>query len=873
MPDGCLDEGTVVAFLDGRLVDTARSSVEDHLATCSDCTELMTLAAAEQSERDRAPEGPPLIGSLAPGLRVDRYQILGAIGRGGMGEVYAAYHPDLDRRIALKVVTESGGGGPERRARLLREARAIARLSHPNVIAVFDAGTVGDRVYIAMEFVEGVTVDAWLRAEARGWREILDVYVAAGRGLAAAHAAGVVHRDFKPQNVMVTRDRSVRVMDFGLARLAEEPPDPAGDGSENASPFPITVTRTGAVLGTLAYMSPEQFRGEPLDARADQFSFCVALHEALYGRRPALAHLDIAPSPHVAEPDAPKPRQGAPTWLRAVIARGLSRDRDGRFPSMDALLDAIDGRRTRVRQRTAAVAVGVALASLTLSAWRLATASHVSCAVPTDRLAAVWPARDETSPRRQAVHRAITAGARPNAETTWQLVAKAIDDYMAQWSAAYVQTCEATHVRGEQSGEVLDLRMACLSEKLDGVRALTEVLAAADKATNFSQAVTAAYDLAPLNHCADVAALRSAIPPPNPKVAETVSSLRRALRDATALEEIGDDRAALAKAKEILPQAEAVGYKPLLGEVLWLKGAVESDSTPATAQATLERSLYVAEASRDDVTGAKAAISLIYVAGAVQSRREESDRWANLAEAILERRATPEPRLRAWLLHNRGMVETQSRRFEAGRPLLERALAIKEAELGKKHPDVARTAIGLAWTLTELGRADEALPLLDRAIEILALDANSIELAIAHNNRGDALNALKRYADAETEYTAALRGLRAQLGPANHKTAYPLHGLGQARLEAGDARRAVPYLTEALDLKSGHDPDAVSVADTQFLLARALVGSGGDRARARRLAEAARETYAKLEETGKRQAVGDWLGAVDSGHAKSPKNE
>ena len=143
-----------------------------------------------------------------------------------------------------------------------------------------------------MEFVEGQTLDAWLRAQPRSWREVLDVFIAAGRGLAAAHAAGVVHRDFKPQNVMIGRDGSVRVMDFGLARLDEEPveSDP-GVARGEASPLPLTVTKTGAVVGTPAYMAPEQFRREPLDARADQFSFCVALHEALYGQRPALAHL------------------------------------------------------------------------------------------------------------------------------------------------------------------------------------------------------------------------------------------------------------------------------------------------------------------------------------------------------------------------------------------------------------------------------------------------------------------------------------------------------------------------------------------------------------------------------------------------------
>ena len=866
MLGGCLDEGTVVAFLDGRLLDTERSSVEDHLADCDNCTELMTLAAAEHSERSRAPEGPPLIGSLAPGLRVDRYQILGAIGRGGMGEVYAAYHPDLDRRIALKVVNESGAGAPERRGRLLREARAIARLSHANVISVFDAGTVGDRVYIAMEFVEGVTVDAWLRAEPRGWSEILDVYVGAGRGLAAAHAAGVVHRDFKPQNVMVGHDRSVRVMDFGLARLAEEPADPADAVSADASPLPTTVTRTGAVLGTLAYMSPEQFRGEPLDGRADQFSFCVALHEALYGHRPALPHLDIAPSRDIAEREAPKPRQGAPTWLRGVIARGLSRDRDDRFPSMEALLGAIDRRRTRVRQRTAVVAVGVALASLSLSAWRLAAAGRVSCAPPTDRLAAVWPAGDETSPRRQAVHRALGAGGRPSGETTWQLVAKAIDDYTTQWSAAYVQTCEATHVRGEQSGEVLDLRMACLSEKLDGVRALTDALARVDRQALPPLAIGAAQDLAPLSQCADAATLRSAIPPPHAKAAEAVATLRRSLRDATALEEVGDNRAALIKTQEMLPQVEALGYKPLLGETLSLMGLILADNEPARAELLLERSLYAAEASRDDVTAAKSAASLVYVVGAAMLRREESYRWGKLAEAILDRLPTPQPRIRAWLLHNQGTVETQSRRFEAGRPLLERALAMKEAALGKDHPDVARTAIGLGWNLTELGRADEALPLLERAIQILSLDPDSLELAIARNDRGDALNMLKRYADAEPDYRDALRVLRTQVGARNHLTGYPLHGLGEARLAAGDARGAVRLLTDALELKAGHDPDVVSVADTQFLLARALVAAGADRKRAVRLARQARDVYSQNNSSQKADAVAGWLATHQGAH-------
>src|SRR5262245_12151765 len=211
MKESCLDEAFVLGFLDGTLSEQVRSEVETHVTTCHACAELLTWAAADRENRSQSAgrEGRPFIGRLEPGSRVDRYQILSAVGRGGMGEVYAAYHPDLDRRIALKVVGESSGNSAERRARLLREARAIARLSHANVVSVYDAGTVGDSVYIAMEFVEGETVDEWLRSKPRSWRDVVDVFIAAGRGLRAAHEAGVIHRDFKPQNVMIGRDGSV----------------------------------------------------------------------------------------------------------------------------------------------------------------------------------------------------------------------------------------------------------------------------------------------------------------------------------------------------------------------------------------------------------------------------------------------------------------------------------------------------------------------------------------------------------------------------------------------------------------------------------------------------------------------------------------
>jgi serine/threonine protein kinase len=320
-----LDERTVLAFLDGTLPIRMRDDIEAHLGTCHPCADLVTWAGADVANVDRPPgrEGRPFLGRLPPGTRMGRYRVLGAVGRGAMGEVYDAYQEDLDRRVALKVSFGTGTLA-EQKARLLREAKAAAKLSHSNVVAVYDAGTIEDRAFIAMELVEGETLDGWLARKPRKWREIVDVFFAAGRGLAAAHAAGIIHQDFKPQNVMIGVDGSVRITDFGLAQVVRNDDD-------------ATMPRAGALLGTPAYMAPEQFRCEFVDARADQFSFCVALHEALYGTRPTLTRVGV-PRPTL----APKRRTRAPSSLHAIVWRGLDPEPNRRFPTMIALLGAID---------------------------------------------------------------------------------------------------------------------------------------------------------------------------------------------------------------------------------------------------------------------------------------------------------------------------------------------------------------------------------------------------------------------------------------------------------------------------------------------------------------------------------------------------
>jgi tetratricopeptide (TPR) repeat protein len=853
---GCLDEGTVVAFLEGQLAAPERSIVEDHLATCGSCTELLTWAAASDGGRSRAPEGRPFVGTLAPGSRVDRYQILGAVGRGGMGEVYAAYHPDLDRRIALKVVGESGARAPERRARLLREARAIARLSHPNVIAVHDAGTVDDRVYIAMEFVEGETVDAWLRTRPRSWREVVDVFIAAGRGLAAAHAAGIVHRDFKPQNVMIGRDGPVRVMDFGLARVAEEPPDASPSMRDaNALPLPATVTKTGAVIGTLAYMSPEQFRGEPLDARADQFSFCVALHEALFGRRPALAHLSTLQN---AEAGAAPDIGAAPSWLRAIVSRGLAEQRERRFPSMDALIRFLVKGRAAPRLRAVGAGISLTVLLVALGGWRVARGARMSCAVPEARLGAAWSGREDT--RRLVVHRAFTASGRPTAETSWQRVSRLLDEYIGGWSSMYIETCEATHVRGEQSADVLDLRMSCLNDNLDQVRALTNVLASADGAA-IGRAVAATHDLTPVSRCADVALLRSAVAlPRDQKTLDAVRELRTSLREAQALRDVANFREARERAAALLPRVEATKYAPLLAEVLELIGcSVPTGEDPADTERTLHRALFTAEAARDDVTAALAAVDLIYLVGVDLNRPKEAETWLRLSESILDRLGPGHDRIRAWALNNIASVMLVTGQLERSETLGRQAIALKESALGKDHPDVALSLGGLSSALEEQGRPQEALQTADRALQILALhgDPESDSYGREQTRRGEALVALGRGSEAEAAFSIALKVYRTH--EEDMEVSFALHGLGNARLLQGSPASAVTVLEKALRIRERHWHDDYFVAEARFSLARALWETRRDRKRSLNLAREARKTLRAQPFPRREQAVVRWL--------------
>lgn len=363
-----------------------------------------------EARRARASVESRLFSSPAEPVTVGRYQVQGRIGSGGMGVVYRAHDPELDRDVAVKLMNPEAGGPESQmaRGRLVREARAMARLAHPNVLHVYDVGTVSDGVFIAMELVEGESLDAWLSRAARPWRAVLNRYLDAGRGLSAAHAAGVIHRDFKPENVLVGTDGRVRVGDFGLAGAPAAAENELRDSDEALDERPVAeaLTRTGALLGTPKYMAPEQESGAPPNARSDQFSFCVALYEALYGRPPFEGSSVYEYRWHVREGRIlpPLPDTGVPASVFEDLARGLSVDPAERHPGMEVLLARLervlaDPRARTTRRRTRFALLG-ALLALTLGVgWALGRRPSQADESPTRAAPAVAVTDDAPKPR------------------------------------------------------------------------------------------------------------------------------------------------------------------------------------------------------------------------------------------------------------------------------------------------------------------------------------------------------------------------------------------------------------------------------------------------------------------------------------------
>jgi tetratricopeptide (TPR) repeat protein len=779
------------------------------------------LGDPEQRRRQLAIEA-ALFGTREAVVEVGRFRLLQRIGEGGMGTVYAAYDAHLDRKIAIKLILPGWIDSTEGRERTLREARALARLSHPNVVHVYEVGEIEDQLFVAMEFLAGPTLRKWIdENRARSWQEVIPVFRQAGEGLAAAHLEGIVHRDFKPHNAMLGADGRVRVLDFGLARLAasEGPPSPAladADAVAVEGQIDVAITISGTLIGTPAYMAPEQLEGRAVDARSDQFGFCVALYEALYGRRPfageKLADLIDAVT-HGRIADAPS-GSAVPAWLRRVVVRGLSSDPAQRFESMRALLDALADDPTLRRRRWWAAAGLVGL--LGGGAFGLTQAIENDaniCAGAQDKLDGVW---DEQ--RRAEVEAAFLGTQLSYASDTWTRVEPVIDRYTEQWVADRTAACQATQ-DGEQSSELLDLRMACYDRQLVSVRELLDVLVQAD-ATVVENATTAVASLPELELCADVELLLAEIPPPqDPEVAERVAVLEERLAEALSLEQLGKYEDGLTVVDPIVAEAEVLGHEPSLARALLRQGGLRGRAGDLEgAQASIERCYGLALGLNMTCEAANAAFGLVDLIGRRIGRPEDGRRWLMHAEPLV--RACGNDEFRVWLDLQHGNVLEFAGDYERALELYERAWA--EAERLKMDNPSAISALDNAGNaLGYLGKWDQARSYIERGLELrkAALGPKHPSIGNSLNNLGMILDGQGKPAEARDHYERALAIFESTVGPDHQLTGNVLSNLAKVTNLLGEYEQARMYLERALEVsKKASGPEHPSVGMLHYNL-------------------------------------------------------
>ncbi len=799
-----------------------------------------------------------------------RFLILRRAGAGGMGVVYVAYDPELDRKVAVKLLLPSLSGSAREEAaalRLVREAKAMARLSHPNVVSVYDVGTYKGQVFIAMEFIEGDALRIWLHETTRTTSEILAVFQEAGKGLAAAHREGLVHGDFKPDNVLVDRKGRVRVVDFGLASAHDR-----DDGEPTHSPHDLELstqtTLISRIKGTPAYLAPEQLervRGSP---RTDQFSFCVSLYEGLYGQRPfdgtTVAELHQAIQSGVAP--EPQARQ-LPTWLRRILVKGLSCDPAERFQDMDTLLAALarDPSRRRRQLLVGALALALLIVAGLSYRWALLRALHERqglCAGAADELKGVW---DEQ--RRQQAKRSFLATGLPYAADTWARVVVRLDRHTQAWIEMHTQACQATHLRGEQSPALLDLRMTCLQHRLTETRSLIDLLVNADQGVveNAAQAVAGLADLSP---CADAAALLSAGSSPVTEEESTlIQDIRSKLAQARAQELLARFPPAQRLADLALAEAETLADRELIAEARLLQADLLARLGDPHADGAYEDAFFIAESTHADVLPAQISLALMHQATG-RLDLAAANRWSRHARALIDRLGDERPvdrrsleselyaqlgtlhvhenrlaqaeddyrrsldlcmslpvekDLRLAAIHNNlGNLQVLRGDFSRAAIQLERSAAIYREVLGQHHPSVAISLNNLGELASRRGEWEAARSTYSQALAILtaAVGSDHPNVGVIENNLGNVALELGEFDTATIRFTRAKVIFTASFGAENPALAFPLTGLGETLLAQGHPVKAQELLERALALRDQGSP--AELARTRFSLAKAL---------------------------------------------------
>jgi tetratricopeptide (TPR) repeat protein len=844
----------------------------------------------------------------------------------------------------------------------------MAQLSHPNVVSVYDVELDCEGVVLVMEYVEGGTLRSWLK-KPRSWREILDAFIDAGRGLAAAHEAGVLHRDFKPSNVLVGTDGRIRVMDFGLARLETRgcPPRLAEIADESSSSLlegiTVELTAGGAVMGTPAFMAPEQHEGLPLHAAADQYAFCVALWLAIAGSYPFGQPGELLPEAKRAGPPRWPRDVRVPRALVTAVRRGLAPVADHRWSSMDALLRVLADVRRPASRRWRGLGFVTAVAVTSSAAAGFLGEPTEQCAGASDELVEAWG-----DTRRNAAEAAMLATKLPYSRDLWLATETKLAAYSQEWIAMHRDSCEASTVRGEQSPALMDMRMACLHGAKVQLAATTRLLAEADPEV-MGNVPDLLASLPDLQRCARIDALQAEVMPPDAEDAEEVHAVRSELARARALREAAkyDDSAAVVEG--VVARTAALEYGPLQTELALAAGhAYEELGAYERSEGEFERAMQSALEFRQWDEALEAATELVFVVGSKLGRSDGGLAYAATARGLLARSSSPVT-AEARILTKLGPVykaqgkyveaETELRaavkllattyapehphlltarsnlanalssqgRFAESEAEHRAVLALRESTLGPSHPQVAESRTNLGTVLSKLGRPVEAeiehrialwiwsgsfgdehpsvitsrsniatvlgsqgryaeaeaehrtvialweatlgpahrglavsrnnlSTVLEKqkrfveaeaeqraALDILKrlLGAEHPEVAMAHNNLGSVLSSQGRIEEAEREHRIALEVAEKVLGRRHPNLAASQHNLGYVLMERKRYADALVLLEESWSTRSTAPVSGTERALTAFTLARALWETRGDRARARALAETARD--------------------------------
>jgi serine/threonine protein kinase/tetratricopeptide (TPR) repeat protein len=766
---------------------------------------------------------------IGSGRVIGRYTVLERLGAGATATVFSAYDAQLERIVALKVLRAQLETS-DIRVRLLREAQAMARLRHANVVTVYDVGTFGDRIYIAMEFVDGMTLRRWVQREPRPWREVLDVLKGAGRGLVAAHEAGLVHRDFKPDNVLVGSDGRVLVTDFGIARrdqptsaasgesgartgirtLAQKLESERRDASATAEATPTTETSTlrswsissseplteeGAVLGTPGYIAPEHLFEGVDDARSDQFSFAVTMYVTLYGAHPFrfksfMGYCDALRKP----PQAP-PISGVPAWVHAVIERGLAQNPEQRFATIAELLAELE-RDPWKRRRRWAISAGLAVAAIAVvGAYgrhlaELRTKSREGEAL----MAPTWNTAIEQKLRGSFEHTDQKRGA----DLARTVVGK-LTDYARDWTETHRLISEATLIHREQDVATMDRRLRCLERGRDQFAALTDILAQGEAGTA-SHAVDAVYALARPSTCrtSDAAAIPGL--PADPALRVRSLAAEHAIAQAVALQIAGENAQAERVIEQALPDVRAIPYPRAEAELLLIAAQAREDNGDKRASLDLHQSAFrAAERAADDVLAARAAAGSAVLFAVWLDNQQDSERWIMIAEAIADR-AGANNAVRANVLASRIAVNLIYGHADKNVELQGELIELLERLYGEDDSRVAKAISNRSVTYFRMHKPELALADAERAAKLQSrlVGPNHPVLAAWYSNIGLYLADLNRWDEDKAVLVHALE-LQADTAPGG-ATVLIYVNLGEAELELGNVDAAVDILDKGMRL-------------------------------------------------------------------------